>query len=79
MKKSITMPQLGDSMKQGVLAAWNYLPGDPVKRGAVLFEVETDKVVSEVECLQDGILTEILYEEGDRVPVGAVIGYLEEA
>ena len=41
------MPSLSTNMKRGILAAWNKEPDDQVKRDDILFEIETDKVVSE--------------------------------
>lgn len=73
MKQVITMPKLSADMKHGILAAWAKQKGDTVKKGDVLYEVETSKVVSEVVATADGILTEIYYEEGDQVAVDAPV------
>ncbi len=77
MKKTVKMPKLNENMTKGVLAGWNKEPGDPVKKGDVLFEIETDKVVSEVESLEDGVLKEICVEEGDEVSVDSTVALLE--
>ncbi len=77
MEKSIKMPKLNNDMQKGILANWNKEPGDPVKKGEVLFEIETDKVVSEVESLEDGVLKEIRFDEGDEVPVDSTVALLE--
>lgn len=69
MEHMITMPKLSANMKKGVLAAWTKQKGDIVKKGDVLYEVEAEKVVSEIESTVDGILTEIYFEEGDEVDV----------
>lgn len=77
MKKTIKMPKLSDKMESGVLTSWNKQPGEAVKKGDSLFEVETDKVVSEIECIEDGILQEIRFEEGDDVKVDEVVAVIE--
>lgn len=69
MEHMITMPKLSADMKKGVLAAWTKQKGDTVKKGDVLYEVEADKVVSEIESTVDGVLTEVYFEEGDEVDV----------
>ncbi|MBU8828743.1 dihydrolipoamide acetyltransferase family protein [Mycolicibacterium goodii] len=74
---TITMPRLSDTMEEGVILTWLKKIGDPVKRGEVLAEIETDKAVMELECYDDGVLERLLVGEGDRVVVGvpiAVIG-----
>lgn len=77
MKKDIKMPKLSDNMKTGVLTAWNKQPGDTVKKGDVLFEVETDKVVSEIESVEDGTLEKVYYEDGDEVNVDEIVAVIE--
>ena len=71
MKVEITMPALRPEMKSGVLCTWCVKPGD------VLFEVETDKVVSEIEAMHDMKIVSLEAEEGDDVPVGQVVAYAE--
>lgn len=73
MNQVITMPKLSAEMKTGVLAAWSKQTGDIVKKGDVLYEVESAKVVSEIESNIDGVLTEVYFEEGDEVEVGAPV------
>ena len=77
MKVEITMPSLRPEMKSGVLCTWCVKPGDKVKSGDVLFEVETDKVVSEIEAMRDMKIVSLEAEEGDDVPVGQVVAYAE--
>lgn len=75
--EQIYMPKLSDNMKSGTLVSWVKQVGDTVKKGDVLFEVETDKVVYEVEATSDGHLASQCWEEGDVVASGetvAVIG-----
>lgn len=73
----IKMPALKPDMKSGTLCEWKAVPGDTVKSGEVLFEIETDKVVSEVEAAHDMKITELLCEEGDDVAVDSVIAKAE--
>lgn len=73
----ITMPRLSDTMEEGVILTWLKKIGDPIERGEVLVEIETDKAVMELESYDDGVLERLLVGEGDRVAVGipiAVIG-----
>lgn len=67
------MPKLGLTMTEGLLASWNVKPGDTVKKGDVLFVVETEKIANEVEAQADGRIEEIAVSEGATVPVGAVV------
>lgn len=71
------MPQLGETVTEGTITKWYKAVGDQVARDEPLFEVSTDKVDSEVPSPAEGVLTEILVQEGDTVDVGvklAVIG-----
>lgn len=77
MKKLIKMPKLSSNMKAGVIVSWNKKPGDEIKKGETILEVETDKVVSEVESVEDGILEETLYDEGDVVNVDETIAVIQ--
>ncbi len=65
------MPQLGETVTEGTITKWLKSVGDPIARDEPLFEVSTDKVDSEVPSPAEGVLTEILVEEGDTVDVGA--------
>ena len=77
MTVEIKMPALKPDMKSGVLCEWKVNPGDTVKSGEILFEIETDKVVSQVEAAADLKVTEIIAEEGDDIEVGTVIAKAE--
>lgn len=72
----IFMPKLTHEMKSGMLIRWLKSEGELVKKGDFLFEVETDKAVSEVEAEAEGYLSQIAYHDGDEVPVGSVMAYL---
>lgn len=78
MAQPITMPALSDTMSNGRLVKWTKKPGDAIKKGDVIAEVETDKAVMEVEAFDDGYLSGPLTAEGTEAPVGEVIGYIAE-
>ncbi|MDC4226665.1 MAG: dihydrolipoamide acetyltransferase family protein [Candidatus Manganitrophus sp.] len=73
------MPILGADMVSATLVEWKKKPGDPVKKGEILAEVETDKGVIEVENFTDGVLEKILVETGTEVPVGTPLAIIREA
>lgn len=77
MNKEVKMPKLRPEMKQGVVCAWLKEEGESVVAGEPLFEVETDKVVNQIEAPADGILKQQLCEEGDSVAVDADVAVLE--
>ena len=79
MSHPITMPALSDTMSNGRLVKWTKQPGDVIKKGEVVAEIETDKAVMEVEAFEDGYLSGPLAEEGTEAPVGQVIGYIAES
>jgi len=73
----VVMPRLSDTMEEGTIARWLKQPGDPVRRGEVIAEIETDKATMDLEAYEDGVLERIVAEEGATVPLGgpiAVIG-----
>jgi pyruvate dehydrogenase E2 component (dihydrolipoamide acetyltransferase) len=72
----ILMPQLGETVAEGKITKWFKAPGDAVKPGDNLFEIETDKTSMEVPAIAAGVLTEIRVPEGDVAPVGAVVAVL---
>ncbi len=76
MAVDVIMPKLGLTMEEGTLVRWLKSPGDSIRAGEALFEVETDKVTLEVEATTTGILYEIVAGEGATVPVGAVVARL---
>lgn len=72
------MPILGADMRSATLVEWKKKPGDPVKKGEILAEVETDKGVIDVENFTDGVLEKILVETGTEVPVGTPLAIIRE-
>ncbi|MXW04595.1 MAG: 2-oxo acid dehydrogenase subunit E2 [Gemmatimonadetes bacterium] len=79
MATEIIMPVLGMTMESGIIVEWMKEEGDSVTEGEVLFNVETDKSVMEVEAKASGTLLKILNGPGDDVPIQQVIGYIGEA
>ena len=75
----VTMPQLGESVAEGTIGKWLKQPGDHVAKYEPLVEVVTDKVNAEVPSPFEGILREILAEEGASVPNNAEIAVIETA
>jgi pyruvate dehydrogenase E2 component (dihydrolipoamide acetyltransferase) len=75
----IEMPKLGYDMESGKVAGWLKKVGDRVSRGEVIAEIETEKSTVEMEALASGTLVEITAGPGDELPVGGVIGYLDDA
>ena len=75
----VTMPQLGESVAEGTIGKWLKQPGDHVAKYEPLVEVVTDKVNAEVPSPFEGILREILVEEGATVPNNAEIAVIETA
>ena len=73
MLQIINLPQVGESIVEGTIAAWLKKPGETVKQYEPLVEVVTDKVTLEVPSPADGIITQLLAQEGDTVAVGSPI------
>src|SRR5436305_10386361 len=76
MPFEITMPQLTDTMSEGLLVKWLKKEGDKVKSGEMVAEVETDKATMEMEAEQGGTLAHVVVKEGQKVPVGSTIAVL---
>jgi 2-oxoglutarate dehydrogenase E2 component (dihydrolipoamide succinyltransferase) len=76
MASEVAVPQFPESVTEGTLVSWRKQPGETVKRGEVLADVETDKVVFEVPAAEDGVLVEIVVPEGSTVTSGQTIGRL---
>jgi pyruvate/2-oxoglutarate dehydrogenase complex dihydrolipoamide acyltransferase (E2) component len=75
---AIEMPKLGYDMESGKVGAWTKQVGDRVERGEVIAEIETEKSTVEMEAVASGTLVEVVAEPGAELPVGEVIGYLDD-
>ncbi len=73
MSTPVVMPQMGESIAEGTIVRWIKKVGDSVDRDEPLFEISTDKVDAEIPSPAAGVLTEIAVQEGETVPVNAVV------
>ncbi len=78
MATTIVMPQMGYDMREGTVVKWRKQEGEPVTRGEVIAEIETDKATVEMEAYSTGVLGRIVAEEGRTVPVGDLIAVITE-
>jgi YD repeat-containing protein len=78
MNVNMKMPDLATNAGTELgIGRWIAQVGQPVKRGQVILEVETDKAVQEVECIANGVLRAIHAQAGEKVAVGTVIATIE--
>ena len=78
MATHIEMPKLSDTMTEGTVVRWLKSVGDEVEIGDEIAEIETDKATMAMEAFDEGILSEILIEEGGKAEVGATLAVLRE-
>ena len=75
----VLMPKAGQSMEEGVIVTWRVQPGAQIKKGDIIFEIETDKATMEVEAVDEGVLAKIVIPEGtDHVAVNTPIAVIAE-
>lgn len=77
MAQVIEMPKLSDTMAVGTVVKWHKTKGDTVSNGDILAEIETDKATMELENFDEGVLLDIIVEEGHEAPIGsplAIVG-----
>jgi 2-oxoglutarate dehydrogenase E2 component (dihydrolipoamide succinyltransferase) len=74
----VTVPTVGESITEGILSRWLKADGSTVRAGEPLFELETDKVTSDVPAASSGVL-KIAVAEGETVAIGATIGSIDPA
>jgi pyruvate dehydrogenase E2 component (dihydrolipoamide acetyltransferase) len=72
----VLMPQLGETVTEGTISTWFKKTGDRVEAGENLLEIETDKVSMEVQAIESGIVSQIVYAAGETAPVGAIIAVI---
>jgi pyruvate/2-oxoglutarate dehydrogenase complex dihydrolipoamide acyltransferase (E2) component len=77
MKVTLKLPRLSTNMSEGVLTQWRVAVGDSFRAGDVLYDVETEKVTSEVEAPCDGQVVELLVDADTDVNVGEPICVIE--
>jgi 2-oxoglutarate dehydrogenase E1 component len=73
----ITMPEMGESVTEGIVLEWHVAEGDFVNEGDTIVEVSTDKVDAEVPAPASGTITKLLVEVDDEVPVGSPMAEME--
>ncbi len=76
MPVEVILPKVDMDMATGKIAKWHVKEGDTVKKGALLFEIETDKAAMEIEAPSDGIIRNISAAEGAVVPVGQAVALI---
>jgi pyruvate dehydrogenase E2 component (dihydrolipoamide acetyltransferase) len=79
MATDVTMPRLSDSMEEGTVLKWLVEKGGEVKRGEPLVEIETDKANMTYDADTDGVLVEVVAQEGDTLAIGEVIARIGDA
>jgi multifunctional 2-oxoglutarate metabolism enzyme len=73
----ITMPEMGESVTEGIVLEWHVAEGDSVSEGDTVVEVSTDKVDAEVPAPMDGVITKLIAAVDDEVPVGSPLAEME--
>lgn len=77
MSNNIVMPSLGSDMQKGVLVKWNIKPGDVVKKGDIIAQIEAEKGVFDMESYDEGIVEKLVAEPGMTIPVGETMAVLK--
>ncbi len=77
MKVEMLMPQMGESITEARISKWKKGVGDSVTKDEIILEISTDKVDSEIPVPAAGVISQILYKEGDVVPVKTLIAVIE--
>lgn len=78
MSTEIKAPVFPESVAEGTVATWHKKPGEACERDELIVDIETDKVVLEVVAPADGVIEEIIKDEGDTVESGEVIGKFKQ-
>ena len=76
MISEVVMPQMGSDMTEGTIVRWVKNEGDPVERGEIIAEIETDKANVEIEAFESGVFRKVLVGEGETVSIGTVIAVI---
>ena len=75
----IRMPKMSMTMEEGEFGRWLIAVGDTIGKGTAVAVVMTDKVEMEVESEVEGTVTRLTAKEGDTIPVGGELGYVDSA
>src|SRR5215470_2407506 len=73
----ISMPEMGESVTEGIVLEWHVAVGDFVNEGDTVVEVSTDKVDAEVPAPASGVITKLVAAVDEEVPVGAPLAEME--
>ena len=76
MPIEVILPKVDMDMATGKIAKWHVKDGDAVRKGALLFEIETDKAAMEIDAPGDGIIRNITAAEGAVIPVGQTVALI---
>ena len=76
MPVEVILPKVDMDMESGQISRWYAKDGDPVTKGQLLFEIETDKAAMEVDAPSSGILRDVKAQEGTTVPVGQAVAWI---
>jgi 2-oxoglutarate dehydrogenase E2 component (dihydrolipoamide succinyltransferase) len=79
MQTEVVMPQMGVSVSEGTITKWLRQVGEPIQRDEPLLEISTDKVDTEVPSPAEGVVAQILVQEGETVEVGTVLALIGPA
>ncbi len=79
MATAILMPKMGLTMKNATVVKWLKEEGDPLREKEPVMEIETEKLINQVESPCDGILLKKVAKEGERYEIAAVLGYVGKA
>jgi len=77
MTLDIIMPKMGESIMEGTILKWLKKAGDKIERDEPILEISTDKVDTEIPAPENGVLTELLFKEGDVIEIGKVIARMD--
>ena len=73
----VTLPELGEGIEKATVASWHLKEGEPVKEGQDIVEMVTDKASFNVSAPRDGVLKEILVQEGRDADIGEALAVIE--
>jgi pyruvate dehydrogenase E2 component (dihydrolipoamide acetyltransferase) len=79
MISEVVMPQMGADMTEGTIVRWLKNEGEPVERGEIIAEIETDKANVEIEAFESGLFRKVLAQEGETIAVGTTIAVIASA
>ena len=76
MAVAIRLPDMGTNVEECKVLGWRIKPGEAVKRGDVLADIETDKAVAELQSTGEGVLLQVVVKEGGRAQTGDILAYV---